>query len=159
MPDRTAYVDALLLLGRRELSVQQLRDRLLEREHTREDVERAVELLLENKALDDARVAGAYVRTAIAIKGRGRLRIQRELQMMGISKEVSAGALADAFGEVDERAMIAKALGKKLRPNQKIATPAEYARVFQYLMRQGFSPAAVTAALRARRKGGGEEDF
>ena len=159
MPDRTAYVDALLLLGRRELSVQPLRDRLLERELTRVDVERAVELLLENKALDDARVAGAYVRTAIAIKGRGRLRIQRELQMMGIAKEVSAGALAEAFGEVDERAMIAKALGKKLRPNQKIATPAEYARVFQYLMRQGFSPAAVTAVLRARRKGGGEEDF
>lgn len=159
MPDRTAYVDALLLLGRRELSVQQLRDRLLEREHTREDVERAVDLLLENKALDDARVAGAYVRTAIAIKGRGRLRIQRELQMMGIAKEIAAAALAEAFGETDERAMIVKALGKKLRGNQKIATPAEYARLFQYLMRQGFSPAAVTATLRARRKGGGAEDF
>ena len=159
MPERTAYVDALLLLGRRELSVQQLRDRLLEREHSREDVDRAVDLLLENKVLDDARVAGAYVRTAIAIKGRGRLRIQRELQMMGISKEVSAEALADAFGEVDERAMITKALEKKLRANQKIATPAEYARVFQYLMRQGFSPAAVTAVLRARRKGGGGDAF
>lgn len=160
MPERTAYVDALLLLGRRELSVQQLRDRLLEREHTREDVDRAVDLLLENKALDDARVAGAYVRTALQVKGRGRLRIQRELQMMGISKEVGAEALADAFGEVDERGLIAKALEKKLRPNQKIATPAEYARVFQYLMRQGFSPAAVTAVLRARRKGGsGGEDF
>jgi regulatory protein len=159
VPDRTAYVDALLLLGRRELSVQQLRDRLLEREHTRDDVERAIDLLLESKALDDARVAGAYVRTAIKIKGRGRLRIQRELQMMGISKEVGAVALAEAFGEVDERALITKALGKKLRGNQKIATPAEYARVFQHLMRQGFSPAAVTAVLRARRKGGGEEDF
>jgi regulatory protein len=160
VPERTAYVDALLLLGRRELSVQQLRERLLEREHPREDVERAVDLLLAHKALDDARVAGAYVRTAIKIKGRGRLRIQRELQMMGISKEVSAGALAEAFGEVDERALITKALDKKLRANQKIATPAEYARLFQYLMRQGFSPAAVTAILRARRKGGsGGEDF
>ena len=159
MPERTAYVDALLLLGRRDLSVQQLRDRLVEREHAREDVERAIDLLLENKALDDARVAGAYVRTAIKIKGRGRLRIQRELQMMGIAKEVGAAALAEAFGEVDERALVAQALGKKLRGNQKIATPAEYARIFQFLMRQGFSPGAVTAALRVRRKGGGDEDF
>jgi regulatory protein len=141
------------MLGRRELSVQQLRDRLLEREHDREDVDRAIDLLLENKALDDARVAAAYVRTALTIKGRGRLRIQRELQMMGIAKEIAAGALAEAFGEVDERTLIAKALQKKLRNNQKIATPAEYARVFQFLMRQGFSPAGVTAVLRRHRKG------
>jgi regulatory protein len=154
MADRTAYVDALQMLGRRELSVQQLRDRLIEREHAREDVDRAVELLIENKALDDARVAGADVRTALKIKGRGRLRIQRELQRMGIPKEVAAEALAEAFGEVDERTLITKALQKKLRNNQKIATPAEYARVFQFLMRQGFSPAGVTAVLRRHRKGG-----
>ena len=153
MPDRTAYVDALHLLGRRELSATQLRERLLEREHRREDVDRAIELLTENKALDDARVAGAYVRTALKVKGRGRLRIQRELQMMGIEKEVAGQALAEAFGEVDERTLIAKALQKKLRGKQKIATPAEYARVFQFLMRQGFSPATVTAVLRRHRKG------
>jgi regulatory protein len=152
-PVRTAYVDALHLLGRRELSVQQLRDRLLEREHDREDVDRAIDLLLENKALDDARVAAAYVRTALTIKGRGRLRIQRELQMMGIAKDAAAEALADAFGDVDERTLIAKALQKKLRNKQKIATPAEYARVFQFLIRQGFSPAGVTAVLRRHRKG------
>src|SRR6187455_3557366 len=115
MPDRTAYVDALLMLGRRELSVKQVRERLRDREHSQEDIERAVALLIENRALDDARVAAAYVRTAIKIKGRGRLRIQRELQMMGIAKEVGAVALAEAFGEVDERALITKALGKKLR--------------------------------------------
>ncbi|HEX9365176.1 MAG TPA: RecX family transcriptional regulator [Vicinamibacterales bacterium] len=153
MPDRTAYVDALHLLGRRELSVKQLRERLLDREHDRENVERAIDLLIENKALDDARVAGAYVRTALKIKGRGRLRIQRELEVMGIPKEVAVDALADAFGDVDERTLIAKALQKKLRGSQKIASPADYARVFQFLMRQGFSPATITAVLRRHRKG------
>jgi regulatory protein len=153
MTDRTAYIDGLHLLARRELSVRQLRDRLIDREHTREDVDRAIDLLIENKALDDARVAAAYVRTALKIKGRGRLRIQRELQMIGIAKEVVAEALAAAFGEVDERALIAKALEKKLRGHKKIDSPAEYARVFQYLMRQGFSPAAVTTVLRRHRKG------
>ena len=147
------------MLGRRELSVQMLRDRLTAREHAREDVDRAIDLLLESRALDDGRVAGAYVRTALKVKGRGRLRIQRELQMMGIPKDIASAALADAFAEVDERTLIAKALQKKLRHNQKIATPAEYARVFQYLMRQGFSPAGVTAVLRARRKGAAMDDF
>jgi regulatory protein len=153
MPERTAYVDALHLLGRRELSVKQLRERLLDREHSREDVDRAVDMLLENRALDDARVAAAYVRTALKVKGRGRLRIQRELWQIGIDKEVASEALAEAFGDVDERSMIGKAIDKKLRGKKKIATAADYARVYQFLMRQGFSPAGVTAALRAYRRG------
>lgn len=153
MPDRTAYVDALHLLGRRELSVRQLRERLRDREHSPEDVDRAIDLLIENRALDDRRVAAAYVRTALKVKGRGRLRIQRELQAMGIEKDVAAEALADAFGDVDERSLIAKALQKKLRGTTRITSPADYARVYQFLMRQGFSPAAVSAALRAYRKG------
>ncbi len=153
MPERTAYVDALHLLGRRELSVKQLRERLLDRDHSREDVDRAIELLAENRAVDDARVASAYARTAIKIKGRGRLRVQRELHEMGIDKDVASQALAEAFGDTDERSMIVKALQKKLRGNKKIATPAEYARVYQFLMRQGFSPGAVASALRAYRTG------
>jgi regulatory protein len=153
MPERTAYVDALHLLGRRELSVKQLRERLLDRDHSRDDVERALELLAENRAVDDARVAAAYARTALKVKGRGRLRVQRELHEMGIDKDVATQALAEAFGDTDERSMIANALQKKLRGKKKIDTPAEYARVYQFLMRQGFSPAAVTSALRAYRKG------
>ena len=135
------------------MSVKQLRDRLLDREHAPEDVDRAIDLLIENRALDDSRVAAAYVRTALKVKGRGRLRIQRELQEMGIDKDVAVEALADAFGAVDERSLIATALKKKLRGKTKINSPAEYARVYQFLMRQGFSPAAVSAALRAHRKG------
>jgi regulatory protein len=152
MPQRTAYVDGLQLLGRRELSVAQMRARLIERDHSPEDVDRAIALLLENRALDDGRVAAAYVRTALKVKGRGRLRIRRELLAMGIADDVASAALAEAFGDVDERSLVAAALRKKLR-GKKITTAAEYARVFQFLMRQGFSPATVTAALRAQRRG------
>ena len=138
--------------------MRQLRERLRDREHPDDDIDRAIALLLENRALDDRRVADAYVRTALKVKGRGRLRIQRELQEMGIEKDVAGEALAEAFGDVDERALIAQALKKKLRSKTKIESPAEYARVYQFLMRQGFSPAAVNAALRAHRKGGFDED-
>ena len=156
MPERTAYVDGLLLLGRRELSVKQLRERLLDRDHTPEDTDRAIELLLEQKALDDARVAAAYVRTALALKGRGRLRIRRELTAMGIDQDVAGAALGDAFGDVDERALVTKAIQKKLR-GKTMASPADHARMFQYLMRQGFPPSIVTAVLRAARRGRSEE--
>jgi regulatory protein len=156
MPERTAYVDAVQLLSRRDLSVRQLRERLLAREHTPEEVDRAVSLLLENRALDDSRVAAAHVRTALSVKGRGRLRIRRELHEMGIDGDVAASALAEAFGDVDERALVRQALQKKLRGGT-ITTAAEYARVFQSLMRQGFPPGTVAAVLRATRRPPREE--
>jgi regulatory protein len=151
MPQRSAYLDALHLLAGRELTVKQLRDRLVDREHNREEIDRAIEHLLESKALDDARVAAAYVRTAIKIKGRGRLRVQRELQEIGVERDVASEALAEAFGDVDERTLIANALKKKLRGKPKMTTSAEYARVYQFLLRQGFSPDGVNAALRKLR--------
>lgn len=147
-----AYVQGLRMLAMRELSVAQLRARLLEREFTAADVEAALERLIEEKALDDERVARAYAQTAVKVKGRGRLRVQRELHEMGIARDVAAAALADTYGDLDERRLIADALKKKLRVRGRIDTPADYARVYQFLMRQGFSPSAVTAALRAYRR-------
>jgi regulatory protein len=148
----SAYDVGLRMLARRDLSTAQLKARLLDREHTPEDVDAAIEQLKESGALNDARVARAYAETALKVKGRGRLRIQRELNELGIRREVAAAALTDAFGEIDERGLIAKAITKKLRGKRKIDTPAEYARLYQFLMRQGFSPAAVSVALRSHRK-------
>src|SRR3954467_10200517 len=85
----STYTDALRLLGRRELSTKELRDRLIDREHPAEEIDRAIERLLETKALDDGRVARAYARTAAGVKGRGRLRVMRELQHMGIDKAIA----------------------------------------------------------------------
>src|SRR5689334_24165113 len=99
-----------------------MRDRLRDREHAAEDVERAIALLIENRVLDDRRVAAAFVRTALEVKGRGRFRVQRELQAMGIDNDVAAEALAEGFGAVDERGLVAQALKKKLR-GKKITTP------------------------------------
>jgi regulatory protein len=144
----SAYLDGLRLLGRRELSVKELRDRLIDREHPADEIDRAIERLLETGALDDARVARAYARTAAGVKGRGRLRVMRELSVMGIAKDTAGEALAEVFADVDERAVIARALQKKMRGRPRIANAAEHARLYQYLMRQGFTPAGIAAALR-----------
>ena len=65
----SAYIDALRMLARRELSEKELRDRLTDRGHPADEINRVVEHLLEMKELDDARVARAYARTASAVKG------------------------------------------------------------------------------------------
>jgi regulatory protein len=144
----SAYTDGLKLLGRRELSVAEMRSRLLGREYSPEEADTAIAKLLETRALDDRRVARAYARTAAKVKGRGRLRVTRELQAMGIERDVVADAIADVFGDLDERAMIQRAIEKKLRGGRRPTGMQERARLYQFLMRQGFTPAAVAAALR-----------
>ena len=145
----SAYAEGLRLLAGRELSVAGLRGRLVDRGHSPEDIDAAIGRLLESGALDDRRVARAHARTAATVKGRGRLRVMRELHEIGIERGVAAEAIADVFGDVDERALIDRAIQKKLRGRRRLADAAEHARLYQHLMRQGFTPAAVAAALRA----------
>jgi regulatory protein len=148
-----AHTEALKMLARRELSVAGVRARLQDRGFSPDDIDTAVARLLDSRALDDGRVARAYARTAVTVKGRGRLRVLRELHQMGIAGDVAAEALGEVFGELDERALIARALQKKTRGRPPSTDPGEYSRLYQYLMRQGFSPAGVVAALRKFRGG------
>jgi regulatory protein len=154
----SAYTDGLRLLAGRELSVAECRRRLLDREHPLGEVETAIERLLETGALDDGRVARAYARTAVSVKGRGRLRVTRELLQKGIPKDVVTAAAAEIFGDLDERSLVAKAVQKKFRGRPRPAGAADYARLYQHLMRQGFSPAVVSAELRRLRGRDREED-
>jgi regulatory protein len=153
-----AYTDALRLLAGRELSVFRCRARLLDRDHDPADVDLAIERLLEDGSLNDARVARAYARTAVNVKGRGRLRVARELHAMGIARDVAAAALADVFGEVDERSLVARAVQKTLRGRAKPSTPADFARIYQHLLRQGFSPSTASAEVRRLRRPGSDDD-
>ena len=145
------YSAALKLLARRELSVEGLRARLRDREYADADIAAAIDRLLDAGALDDRRVARAHARTAAGVKGRGRLRVIRELHAMGIDRRVAAEAVAEVFGDVDERALIARAIQKKLRGRPTPKDTAERARLYQHLMRQGFSPAAIAHALGSHR--------
>ena len=142
------HADALRMLARRELSVEGVRARLLDREHPPEAVESAIARLIDSGALDDRRVARAYARTAATVKGRGRLRVLRELAAMGIARDVAAEAVGEVFSEMDERSLIAKAIQKKMRGRARLVTVQDRARLYQYLVRQGFTPAAIAIAMR-----------
>jgi regulatory protein len=145
---RSAHTAGLELLARRELSVEGVRSRLEDRGFSPEDIAEALARLLESGALDDRRVARAYARTAVTVKGRGRLRVNQELLQMGIRKDIAAEALGEVYGELDERTLIDNAIRKKLRGRPAPKDQGEHVRLYQFLMRQGFSPAAVSTALR-----------
>ena len=64
-------------------------------------------------------------------------------------------SVADVFEDRDERTLVNRAVQKKLRGRARPSTPAELARLYQHLMRQGFTPAVVSAAIRRLRRGSG----
>ena len=145
------YIDALKMLGRRELSELQIRQRLVRKGHAEDEIDDAVRRLKDERALDDRRVAGAIARTEVVIKRRGRSRVLRQIEQAGIPASVARDAVAEVFGDVDDEALMQAALGKRLRGDRPIADRREFERLFRYLTAQGFDSTRILKALNARR--------
>lgn len=151
-----AYLTGLRLLARRELSSAQLRDRLAKRGCPEPEIAAALARLREEGALDDRRTARAYASTAARVKGRGRLRILRELDALGLDREIARAAADEVFEEIEEAALLQRALAKRLRG--PIKDEGQFRRLHQYLTRLGFPPAAIIAALKARYRRATQDD-
>jgi regulatory protein len=136
---------ALRLLGRRDYTRTELRSKLTTRGYPGDVVEDVLARLVEERLVDDGRAAAAHVRTASHVKGRGRQRIARELTARGIDESLAADALAQISPE-DERAVLRRILERTPLPPHP--TPADRRRVFQRLVRRGFSIDLVAKVLR-----------
>lgn len=145
------YIDALKMLGRRELSESQVRQRLVRKGHTEDDIDAAVTRLKDERAIDDTRVAEAIARTETAVKRRGKLRVRRQIEQAGIAPAVAKQALDSVFEDVDDEALLEAALGRRLRGNKLIADDREFQRLYRYLAAQGFESDRILKALNARR--------
>ena len=152
-PDRAAYAAGLAMLARRELSEVQMRDRLARREHSPGSIDCAVARLRDVGALDDRRVALAAARTDAQVKSRGRARILRHLHTLGISTATAEAAVNQVFDAVSETDLLERALARRLRgPSARIRDASHFRRLYQQLVRQGFSSSAVVTALKTRAK-------
>ena len=140
------------MLARRELSEAQLRQRLTRHGHPSSAIDEAVARLIDARSLDDARVAAAIARTELTVKGRGRLRVLRRIHAAGIAADLGERAVAEAFQDVDEEALLASALEKRLRGQRLISDERERARLYRFLLGQGFESDRVLALLRARQR-------
>ena len=149
-----AYVAGLTLLSRRELAEAQLRQRLARRKFEPDDIEDAVARLRGERALDDRRTALACARTEVRIKRRGRTRVVRQVEALGIARDIAREAVAEVFAEIDETELLQQALERRLRHGTELSDPAVFRRIHRYLLGQGFDPERVTTLLRQRRRGG-----
>ena len=142
------YLDALKMIGRRELSEFQVRQRLSRRGHDASSIDIAVARLKSDRSINDERVAGAIARTQTSVRGRGRRRVQQQIEAAGIASSIASKAVDEVFQDLDADALLATSLAKRLRGREHIADDREFQRLFRYLSAQGFDTDRVLALLR-----------
>ena len=138
------------MLARRELCEAQVRTRLARRQFEPGDIEAAIARLQRERALDDRRTALACARTEAHVKRHGRLRALRQLETLGIARDVSRAAVAEVFGDLDEDLLIEQVLDRRLRHGVSLEGTPAVRRVHRYLLAQGFDAARVHAVIRSR---------
>ena len=141
-----ARVVAITLLSRREYTAHEVETKLVERGCSSGDAATAIAALVAEGLVDDRRAAAAHVRTAARIKGRGRHRIERELAARGIAKDVVRDLLRDLTPQAEVETIRRILVRKRIPPRPD---PTTRRRLFQHLLRRGFSSEAVAKALRA----------
>ena len=152
MPD-SAYVAALRMLGGRELSERQVRQRLARRGYDGNEIDAAITRLVQDRSLDDERAARAMAHAETSLKKRGRRRVTQRLQAAGIPSAVAQRAIQETFQTIDADALMDAALQKRLRGREQIADEREFQRLYRYLVGQGFESDRVLSLLRRCKSG------
>ena len=140
------------MLARRELSEAQVRQRLARRGHSSDLIDSAIRRLLDERAIDDARVAEAIARTETSLRRRGRIRVRMQIERAGISRTIARRTVDEVFESVDDDAQIEASLARRLRGRDSIADDREFQRLYRYLVGQGYESERVLSTLN-RHKG------
>lgn len=145
---------ALRLLSFKPRSVAQMRERLLEKEWAEAHiVDQVVARLIELRYLDDEQFAASYASSRLTIRPLGKTRLRQDLQRKKLPREVTEQTLAQIYDGDAEEQLIDKALASRLRLKGAPITPEAAKKLFDYLMRRGFSYDLVRRKVREAGKG------
>lgn len=130
---------AVNLLTYKPRSINELRERLLEKIWTNEEiVESVIEKLKEYNYLNDVEFATNLAASKVRAKSFGKRRLKQDLKQKKLDNETIEKALENVFEETSEEEVIDRAVAKRLRIKGVPQTPNDKNNFFGYLMRQGF---------------------
>lgn len=141
-----AYRAALVCLGRRPFSRRDLARRLVMRGHPPEAADFAVSRAEGAGLVNDETYARHYVQTRSA-RGRGPVRLRRELAVLGVSAAIADRVLAEEIDSSDPG--VVRALARK-RAAQLGDVPRQdrFRRVVAFLARRGYAGPEVRQVVR-----------
>jgi regulatory protein len=150
---------AVKLLAAKPRSVEELRERLLEKEWTDEAaVTYALAKLKEYGYLDDERYAFSFASYRVKQKPVGRRRLERDLKTKKVSKETADAALELVYQETPEEELIARAIEKRTRLRGRPTTRQETKSLYDHLLRLGFSYDLIIRKVRESSAASADED-
>jgi len=124
-----------------------MRARAMDGAEGERDMDSVVARLIDLKYLSDTRFAQDYTRMRKENQGFGRRRVQQDLAMKGVDKELVSTTLAAAYDESDE-----VALARNYCERKRMKQPTdqkETVRVMNRLMRAGYGSNAIFKLLRS----------
>jgi regulatory protein len=145
---------AVKTLARRMRTVRDLRQLMKTRAEEGEAGERAMDAVIvrlkELNYLSDTRFAEDYTRVRKEHEKFGKRRVQQELMMKGVGKELVASTLETAYEDVDEVTLARQYIARKrIKQPSGAEAQKETVRVMNRLMRAGFSSNAIFKVLKA----------
>jgi regulatory protein len=154
--EEATYRTLLRALERRSFACDDLRRRMIAKGHPAEAVDPALARAQAAGLLDDVAYAAQFVRSR-AERGRGPVRVRRDLRALGIAAEVIERALVTDWPEEHAPDLLAERMAR-LRAGQLRGVPrlARFRRVVAYLARRGFTGSQVMAMVRGVVGGVGE---
>ncbi len=140
---------AVNLLTYKARSVKELRERLLEKDWTNEQiVDEVIEKLKSYNYLNDETFAKSLASSQLRQKPMGKRLLQQKLSNKKLDKETIETALEKAFDETPEAELIDRAIAKRLRIKGKPESREDAKKFYDYLLRQGFSYDLVSNKMR-----------
>jgi regulatory protein len=158
-PYEKTFERALRLLSYKPRTVAEMRARLLEKDWADEaTVAQVVTRLEELGYLDDERLAADFANSRLTAKPLGRTGLRRDLQRRKLPAQVVENTLDEAYEQQSEEELIERAIKKRIRLKGAPATREDAKKLFDYLMRRGFSYDLVARKVREAGKAGGGID-
>ena len=140
---------AVNLLTYKARSIKELRERLLEKDWTNEQiVDEVIEKLKSYGYLNDEVFAKNLASSKLRQKPMGKRLLQQKLALKKLDKETVAEAIEKAFDETPEDELIERAIVKRLRLKGKPKDRDDAKKFYDYLLRQGFSYDLVSNKMR-----------
>jgi len=150
---------AVRLLAAKPRSIRELRERLLEKLWTNDEiVDGVIEKLKEYKYLDDEQFARDTALSKLRQKPQGKRRLQQTMSQKKLDKDVVQSAIADAFEKMPEDELIDLAITKRLRLKGKPETREDTKKFYDHLLRQGFGFDLIREKMASVAKRGIEDD-
>jgi regulatory protein len=131
---------AVNLLAFKARSINELRERLLEKDWTDDTIaDEVIEKLKSYGYLNDETFAKNLAASKLRQKPMGRRLLQQKMSLKKLDKETVNEAIEKAFEDTPEDELIDIAIAKRLRIKGKPESREDAKKFYDYLLRQGFS--------------------